>query len=161
MPFVLVIIGAILIIAAVRNTHGELAAALETDIPGYAKWAAALFGVGAIGWIPGFQGISRMLLALVVVVLVLTNYRQILAGFTALASPPQAAQAPATPAATYASTTGNTQNITPAVASGGHLPANANAPGNTGHALPSLQSLAASAGGSALGSAAVSALMSI
>jgi hypothetical protein len=157
MPFVLVIIGAILIIAAVRNTHGELATALEADIPGYAKWAAAFFGVGALGWIPGFQGISRMLLALVVVVLVLTNYRQILAGFTALASPPQAAQAPASPAATYASTTGNPQAITPAVASGGHLPANANAPGNTGHALPALQSIA----GSALGSAAVTALMSI
>jgi hypothetical protein len=156
MPFVLAIIGAILIIAAVRNSHGQLATALEQDVPGFAKWAAALFGVAALGWIPGMQGISRMLLALVVVVLVLNNWRNVLSGFTSLASPPQATAVPATPAAVYATSTGNPQNISPAIATN-TAPSNMTPPANTGLALPSVQSVVSSA----LGSAAATALMSI
>ena len=104
MPFVLAVIGAILIIVGIRGNYGALATALETDVPPFMTWGAAMFGVVAIGWVPGMQHISRMLLALVLVVLVLTNYKQILASFSGLASAPSPAPAPATPAATYAAT---------------------------------------------------------
>jgi hypothetical protein len=106
MPFALAIVGAILVIVGIRGNYGELATALETDVPPYMVWGAAFFGVGAIGWVPGLQHISRMLVALVLVVLVLTNYQQILASFKGLASAPSPAPAPATPAAQYASATG-------------------------------------------------------
>jgi hypothetical protein len=151
-PFVLAIVGAILVIAAIRNTHGDLATALETDVPPYMVWAAALFGVGAIGWIPGMRGISRMLLALVVLVLVLANYKEILGGFTSLASAPAPTPAPATPAAQYASATGQATlpgpgGVTgqPSAASGGGL-ITASSP-LSGHALPSLGSITGAAAG--------------
>jgi hypothetical protein len=91
-----------------------------------------------------------------VVVLVLNNWRNVLSGFTSLASPPQATAVPATPAAVYATSTGNPQNISPAIATN-TAPSNMTPPANTGLALPSVQSVV----GSALGSAAATALMSI
>lgn len=90
MPFVLLAIGAIIVLAAIRNTHGDLGNALATDIPGFFKWALAIVAIGALGWIPGMQKISRMLLALVLVVLLLVNYRRLFAGFAQLASNPPA-----------------------------------------------------------------------
>lgn len=74
-------IGAILIVAAVRNSQGALFAALGQDVPAFAVWAAAIFALGAIGFVPGLKPVSRGLLALVLVVLVLRNYKEILSGF--------------------------------------------------------------------------------
>jgi hypothetical protein len=100
MPFLLLIIGGILAITAVRNTHGSLFNALATDIPGFFKWALAIVLVGALGWVPGMREVSRWLLALVLVVIVLANYRQLFAGFTSLN--PTASTTPATtPAQAY------------------------------------------------------------
>jgi phage-related protein len=101
MPFLLVLIGAVLLIAAVRNTEGDLGNALVADVPGFLKWALAIVAVGALGWVPGMRTISRWLLALVLVVLVLTNYQKIFAGFLALKNPPPPSQAAASPAAAY------------------------------------------------------------
>jgi len=81
MVLVLLAIGAILIVAAFRNSQGSLFAALYQDIPAFVTWAAAIFAIGAVGFIPGLKPISRGLLALILVVIVLRNYKQILAGF--------------------------------------------------------------------------------
>jgi hypothetical protein len=97
MPFVLIAIGAVLLIAALRNTQGDLAAALKQDAPGFLKWAAALVGVGALGYVPGTREISRYLMALVIVVLILKNYQAILQGFTSIQQPPAASAASTTP----------------------------------------------------------------
>lgn len=86
MAFALLAIGAILLVAALRGTQGTLASALTTDIPGYAKWALAIVLIGAIGFIPNMRPISRALLALVLVVIVLHNYRTILSGLTSAGS---------------------------------------------------------------------------
>ena len=86
MPFLVLLIGAILIIAAWRNTHGQLFSALGQDVPGFLKWALAVVAIGMLGYVPGLKPISRMLLALVIVVIVLTNYEQLFKGFTSLAS---------------------------------------------------------------------------
>lgn len=121
MPFILLLIGAVIIIAAFNNTQGDLATELETDVPAFLKWALAIVGVGAIGWIPGMQTISRWLLALVLVVLVLKNYQGILSGFQSLggsaATAPVQTAANPTPASAYIANPNNPQ-VTQAQISG-------------------------------------------
>lgn len=103
MPFVLILIGVVLLIVAIRDTYGSLGQALSTDIPGYATWALALAGVGALGFVPGLKTPARWLLLLVLVVLVLKNYQAILTGFAGSTSTADATTPPQTPAAAYAS----------------------------------------------------------
>lgn len=81
MVLVLILIGAFLIVAAFRDTQGELFQALGEDVPAFGTWAAAIIAIGLIGFIPGFKPVSRGLLALVIVVLVINNYDKILTGF--------------------------------------------------------------------------------
>lgn len=83
MILIALLIGAILIVAAIRGSQGALFSALGEDMPGFVIWGAALFAVGAAGWIPGLKPVSRGLLALVIVVIVLNNYQAILDGFKA------------------------------------------------------------------------------
>lgn len=94
MIIIALLIGVILIVAAIRNSQDALFKALATDVPEFVVWAAAIFAVGAIGFIPGLKPISRGLLALIIIVIVLHNYKNILAGFTnAWQSPPPASSA--------------------------------------------------------------------
>lgn len=81
MILVVLLIGAILLVAALRNTYGALFTDLKQDVPGFVVWAAAVVALGAIGFIPGLKPISRGLMALVLVVIVMQNYTKILAGF--------------------------------------------------------------------------------
>lgn len=99
MAFLALLIAVVLIVAAIRNTHTDLLSALGQDVPGFVVWGAAIFGVAVIGFIPGLKPVSRGLLALIVVVIVLTNYQQILAGFTNAwqGAPAQAAGSSASP----------------------------------------------------------------
>ena len=85
MPFAAILIGAIIIIAALNGTHGNLATALEADLPGYFVWAVAIAAILGLGFIPGLRLPSRMLLALVLVVIVLGNWSKIVSGFSAFA----------------------------------------------------------------------------
>jgi hypothetical protein len=78
MAFVALLIGAILIVSAINNTHGQLASELEKDVPGYFVWAAALCAVAALGFIPGLRTPSRWLLGLIVFVIVLKNWNKLL-----------------------------------------------------------------------------------
>ena len=81
MAMIALLIGVVLVVAAIRDTHGELFTALGQDVPGFAVWAAAIFALAVIGFIPGLKPVSRGLLALVIVVIVVTNYQAILGGF--------------------------------------------------------------------------------
>jgi len=81
MAFLALIIAVVLIVSAIRGTHGDLLGALAADVPEYVVWGAAILGVAVLGFIPGLKPISRGLLALVVVVLILTNYKAIIEGF--------------------------------------------------------------------------------
>lgn len=101
MILVLIAIGAILIVAAFRNSQGSLFTALYEDIPAFVTWAAAIFAIGAVGFIPGLKPVSRGILALVLVVIVLRNYQQIIAGFeNTWQKPPAAVPAGSTGAST-------------------------------------------------------------
>jgi hypothetical protein len=117
MPFLVLLIGAILIIAAWRDTYGDLFTALQTDVPGFFKWALAVVAIGALGYAPGLKPISRMLLALVIVVLVVKNYEKLFAGFSSLASTTPTSTTGATEVATqYAQAAGTTAPTTVATA---------------------------------------------
>jgi hypothetical protein len=85
MPFVILLIGAIIVVAAYNNTHGQLASELQNDLPGFLKWALAIAAILALGWVPGLKAPSRWLLALVLLVIVVTNYKTILAGVSSFA----------------------------------------------------------------------------
>lgn len=91
MIIVALLIGVILLVAAIRNSQNALFSALAQDVPGYVVWAAAIFAVGAIGFVPALKPVSRGLLTLIIIVLVLHNYKQIIAGFqNAWQNPPKA-----------------------------------------------------------------------
>lgn len=85
MAFLVILIGALLIVAAIRNTQGDLFSALGADIPAFGVWAAAILALALIGFVPGLKPISRGLLALVLLVIVLRNYQGIISGFQGLA----------------------------------------------------------------------------
>ena len=85
MAFLVILIGVVLIVAAIRNTQGDLFSALAADIPAFGVWAAAILALAMIGFIPGLKPVSRGLLALVLLVIVLRNYQGILSGFKGLA----------------------------------------------------------------------------
>lgn len=92
MILVALLIGVVLIVAAVRNSQDALFSALGTDIPEFVIWAAAIIAIGAIGWIPSLKPVSRGLLILIFVVIVLRNYSAVLTGFqTAWTAPPPVA----------------------------------------------------------------------
>jgi hypothetical protein len=117
MPFLVLLIGALLIIAGYRNTAGDLASALETDAPKFATWALAVAGIGALQWVPGLRIPARWLLALVILVIVLRNYQAVLDGFTSLRTLPGASTAPVSPAQAYVANP-TSPNITPAEITG-------------------------------------------
>jgi hypothetical protein len=85
MAFLALLIGVVLVVSAIRDTHSQLLSAILTDVPAFAVWGAAIFGIALIGFIPGLRPVSRGLLALIVVVLILHNYQALIGAFTGLA----------------------------------------------------------------------------
>lgn len=77
----LVLIAVVLIVAAIRDTQGDLFAAIREDVTAFGVWAAALIAIGLLGFIPGVKPVSRALLGLVIVVLFVNNYQAIVTGF--------------------------------------------------------------------------------
>lgn len=76
MPFALILVGVLLIVAAVRNTTDVLFTLVKQDFTGpnnYTYWLASILLIGAIGYIKPLQPLSRIFLVLIVVVLVLTH----------------------------------------------------------------------------------------
>lgn len=104
MILALLAIAIVLIVAAFRNTQGALFAALYQDVPDFVVWAAAIFAVGAIGFVPGLKPVSRGILALLILSIVLKNYQGIIAGFNnAWQHPPAAGPGTTPPADQYVS----------------------------------------------------------
>jgi type III secretory pathway component EscV len=81
LPFLAILIGAILIVVGFQGTQAQLATALETDIPKFFKWAVAVAAIMGLGYVPGLEKISRWLIGLVALVVVLKNYQAIIQGF--------------------------------------------------------------------------------
>jgi hypothetical protein len=76
MPFALLIVGILFLVAAVRGTHKELFALLGETFggkPGFLKWALALVLIGAIGYVKSLKPVSNAMLTLVFLALILAN----------------------------------------------------------------------------------------
>lgn len=74
MPFALLIIGAVLLTAAVRNTQSQLYSLVLGDFTGPANfvfWVFSLLVIGAVGYIPKLKPISVAFMTLVILVLFL------------------------------------------------------------------------------------------
>jgi hypothetical protein len=99
MLLVALLIGAILVVAAFRNTQGVLFGALATDVPAYVIWAAALLAVGVVGYVKPLKNVSDALIVLILTVLIVNNYQAILAGVQAAAASNAGATPGAAPAA--------------------------------------------------------------
>jgi hypothetical protein len=72
MPFVLILAGVVLIIAAVRNTQQDLFFLLAADFTGphnFIFWFLSILVIGAIGYIPKAKPLSDGFLILVILVL--------------------------------------------------------------------------------------------
>lgn len=76
MPFALLIIGIVLLIAAIRGTQSQLFSLVAGDFSGpnnFIFWAFSILVVGSIGYIPKAKPISTAFIVLAIVVLVLTR----------------------------------------------------------------------------------------
>ena len=80
MPLVFGVIGIVLIISGVRGTvtgsNPNLVSLIKEDFtgqPNYFEWMAAIFLIGALGYIKDLAPISRALMALVIIGLLFSN----------------------------------------------------------------------------------------
>lgn len=76
LPFALLIIGAVLLVSAVRNTQDDLFKLIQGDFTGqgnFVFWVVSLLIIGAVGYIPKLKPVSDGFLVLVLVVLFLTR----------------------------------------------------------------------------------------
>lgn len=76
MPFIMITLGLLLIVTTFRGTVFDLGRLILGDFtgqPNFFYWIAALFVIGALGYVDELRGPSRMMLALVLIVLILSN----------------------------------------------------------------------------------------
>lgn len=79
MPYALLIIGMMLIVTGIKNTHVMFGNELKDDLTGtnnFVMWFLALFIVGAAGYVKKLETPSRMFMGLILVSIILTNQRQ-------------------------------------------------------------------------------------
>lgn len=77
MPLVFAVVGATFLIAGVRGTSDDLLTLLRGDLIGsdnnFFYWIIAIAALGSLGYVDTFKPVSRALLALVLVVLILSE----------------------------------------------------------------------------------------
>lgn len=73
MPYALILIGTMMVVTGVQNTYAAFGAQLQTDGVAFLKWGIAIGGVGAMGYVPDLQGLSRAMLALILIAMILAN----------------------------------------------------------------------------------------
>lgn len=99
MPFVLVIVGLLLIVTAIRGTHGTLWNLLYDDVTGsggasgFVVWLVAILAIGFLGYYKPLETPAKLLLGLVVMGIFLANggvFEKLSEAFTN--PPPQAVE---------------------------------------------------------------------
>jgi hypothetical protein len=79
MPIFFLIVGVLLIIVAVNNKLPELTELIKEDFqpsgnqPAFHVWIAAIFIIGALGYIREFKPVANAFLVLIVVSMLLSN----------------------------------------------------------------------------------------
>jgi hypothetical protein len=92
-PIAVILLGAICIDLAFRGTEHEFAAQMGQDFGGgkFLSWLAAMVFLGAIGYVPALRKLSNVSMALVIVVLVLSNGGLLTQLAKVITAPPSAA----------------------------------------------------------------------
>ncbi len=115
MPYVLTIVGIMLIVSGIRNTHAQLGAQLKSDFTGagnFTYWIIAIGMVGMAGYVKVLQTPSRIFMAIILLGIFLSKGNQ---GFfpqftAAIKAGPEnitpAADAPASSASTATNSNG-------------------------------------------------------
>lgn len=76
MPFILLIIGAALVISGIKGTQTTLGKQLQQDFTGpnnFIYWLIALGGIGSLGYVPQLEKFSRTFMALIIIVLFISD----------------------------------------------------------------------------------------
>ena len=76
MPIALLIIGLVMVIAAVRGTQGTLAGLLKGDFTGtsnFLYWLVAILAIGSIGYVKRLKTFSDTFLGLILIAMLLAN----------------------------------------------------------------------------------------
>lgn len=76
MPFIIVLIGILLVAIGYQGTHKEFMTLLKGDFSGpnnFVFWFIALFSIGLVGYAPKLKGFSDAFMVLVIIVLFLSN----------------------------------------------------------------------------------------
>jgi len=76
MPYALLLIGAVLLVAGIRGTYSDLWTLVKGDFTGtnsYLSWVAAIAVIGGIGYIPKLKPLSIALLTLLLLVIVISR----------------------------------------------------------------------------------------
>jgi len=76
MPYVIVILGIVLVVTALRGTTAMLGKQIATDTVaagGFVWWFIAILIIGGLGYIKALRGLSDAFLALVIIALVVSN----------------------------------------------------------------------------------------
>lgn len=74
MPYVVALIGVLLVVTALRGTTGEFLELLRGDVSGFLWFILALIILGAIGaYIPAWQKVSGAMIFLIVVAFMISN----------------------------------------------------------------------------------------
>jgi hypothetical protein len=76
MPYIALIIGLFLVIVGYKGTQGDLVALLKDDFTGpnnFLRWVLAIAIVGSLGYIKPLRPIANSILALLIIVMFLTN----------------------------------------------------------------------------------------
>lgn len=79
MPFVLLIVGLLAVVSAIRGTEQQFGAQLVSDLkgapgsPGYIYWVSAIIAVGVVGYYAPLRTFSKTFMALILLGMILAN----------------------------------------------------------------------------------------
>ena len=114
MPFIVIIVGLILVSAGARNRTAQLGRLLASDFTGssgFFYWLVAIWLIGSIGYVKKLESVSRAFMILILTVLVLSNRGVFVKFNEALAS--LSPSAPATQADVGVATQDQVEGATP------------------------------------------------
>lgn len=76
MPFALVLIGLLMIVTGVRNTHAAFGKQIVSDFTGpqnFTTWILAIGAMGSLGYIEALRPLSRTFMTLIIISFILKN----------------------------------------------------------------------------------------
>jgi uncharacterized membrane protein HdeD (DUF308 family) len=86
MPIFILFVGILLVVVGINNKIPELVSLVKEDfrptenVSGFHMWVLAIFVAGALGYVKSFRPVANALLALIIIVMLLSN-KGFFAGF--------------------------------------------------------------------------------